>query len=170
MKSDLDTLRNNTNSTAYPSVQMDSTQAINAITKQKVQELLDLSLIYANGNKNTSIDTVIFNQMKSYFYQPDSTTFKALFKDLDSNQVKSARVNKLEVFKKITKKDTLDFAKFNVEYINKNNKSVGHTDKIAQYILVYLKRKTTSLNSILKAFMVKHRKTALLLATPNNPA
>jgi hypothetical protein len=55
MKSDLDTLRNNTNSTAYPSVQMDSTQAINAITKQKVQELLDLSLIYANGNKTPAL-------------------------------------------------------------------------------------------------------------------
>ena len=66
--SDLDKLRNSNNRKTYPAVQMDSAQAINFITKQKVQELLDLSTLYLSGNKDTEIDTVIYSQMESYFY------------------------------------------------------------------------------------------------------
>lgn len=74
--SDLDKLRNSNNVRSYPAVQMDSMQAINSITKQKVQELLDLSTLYLSGNRNTEIDTVIYSQMESYFHKPDSLTFK----------------------------------------------------------------------------------------------
>ncbi len=161
--SDLDTLRNNTNSKSYPSGQLDSTQAINAITTQKVQELLDLSLLYVNGNKNTSIDTAIFNQMKSYFYEPDSTTFKALFKDLDSNKVKTAKVHKLEVYKKVSKKDTLDFAKFVVEYTTKNQKTLAPIERNAQYLLVLPKKENNEFKFYFKDFYLSPEKDSTLL-------
>ncbi|SEM56406.1 hypothetical protein SAMN05421856_104205 [Chryseobacterium taichungense] len=134
--SDLDKLRNSNNTKTYPAVQMDSAQAINYITKQKVQELLDLSTLYLSGNKNTEIDTLIFSQMQSYFHKPDSATFKNLFRELDSLKVKSVKVNNLEVYKDIQNQDTLDFAKFNVEYFDNKNKSLGTFEKNAQYILV----------------------------------
>lgn len=134
--SDLDKLRNSTNIKSYPAVQMDSMQAINSITKQKVQELLDLSTLYLSGNRNTEIDTVIFSQMESYFHKPDSTTFKKLFHELDSLQVKSVKVNNLNVYKEFYKKDTLDYAKFNLEYFDSKNKSLGTFEKNAQYILL----------------------------------
>ena len=114
--SDLEKLRNSNNTNSYPAVQMDSTQAINSITKQKVQELFDLSTLYLSGNKDTEIDTLIYTQMESYFYKPDSLTFKKLFKELDSLKVKNVKVKNLEVYKEFYKKDTLDFAKFNLEY------------------------------------------------------
>ena len=50
--SDLDKIKHN-NKNSYPSTKMDSAQAIHNITQQKLQELLDLSTIYASGNKNT---------------------------------------------------------------------------------------------------------------------
>lgn len=134
--SDLDKLRNSNNTASYPAVKMDSAQAINLITKQKVQELLDLSTLYLSGNRNTEIDTVIYSQMQSYFHKPDSLTFKKLFHELDSLKVKSVKVNTLEVYKDFYKKDTLDFAKFNVEYFDSKNKSLGSFEKNAQYILV----------------------------------
>jgi hypothetical protein len=134
--SDLDKLRNSNNTASYPAVKMDSAQAINLITKQKVQELLDLSTLYLSGNRNTEIDTVIYSQMQSYFHKPDSLTFKKLFHELDSLKVKSVKVNSLEVYKDFYKKDTLDFAKFNVEYFDSKNKSLGSFEKNAQYILV----------------------------------
>lgn len=134
--SDLDKLRNSNNTKTYPAVQMDSAQAINIITKQKVQELLDLSTLYLTGNRNTEIDTVIYSQMQSYFHKPDSLTFKKLFRELDSLKVKSAKVNSLEVYQDIYKEDTLDFAKFSVEYFDSKNKSLGSFEKNAQYILV----------------------------------
>ncbi|ROI02117.1 hypothetical protein EGI16_14630 [Chryseobacterium sp. G0240] len=134
--SDLDKLRNSNNAKSYPAVQMDSMQAINSITKQKVQELLDLSTLYLSGNRNTEIDTVIYSQMQSYFHKPDSLTFKRLFKELDSMKVKSVKVNNLNVYKEFYKKDTLDYAKFNVEYFDNKNKSLGNFEKNVQYILI----------------------------------
>lgn len=134
--SDLDKLRNSTNVKSYPAVQMDSMQAINSITKQKVQELLDLSTLYLSGNRNTEIDTVIFSQMESYFHKPDSLTFKKLLRELDSLKVKSVKVNSLNVYKEFYKKDTLDYAKFNLEYFDVKNKSLGTFEKNAQYILL----------------------------------
>lgn len=134
--SDLDKLRNSNNTNSYPAVQMDSTQAINSITKQKVQELFDLSTLYLSGNKNTEIDTLIYTQMESYFYKPDSLTFKKLFKELDSLKVKNVKVKNLEVYKEFYKKDTLDFAKFNVEYYDDKNKPIGNFERNAQYILL----------------------------------
>lgn len=134
--SDLEKLRNSNNKKSYPAVQMDSAQAINFITKQKVQELLDLSTLYLSGNKNTEIDTVIYSQMGSYFHKPDSLTFKKLFKELDSLKVKSIKVNNLSVFKEYYETDTLDYARFNVEYFDAKNRSIGTFEKNAQYILI----------------------------------
>jgi hypothetical protein len=134
--SDLDKLRNSNNTKTYPAVQMDSMQAINSITKQKVQELLDLSTLYLSGKRNTEIDTVIFSQMESYFHKPDSLTFRHLFKELDSLKVKTVKVNNLQVYKDYDKKDTMDYAKFNVEYFDDKNRSLGTFEKNAQYTLI----------------------------------
>ena len=135
-KNELDILRTSTNIKTYPVGKMDSIQAIKSITQQKVQELLDLSALYINGNQNTQIDSAMLKQMQGYFYKPDSLTFKTIFDDLKTNNVKYIKVNQLEVSKIIKEKDTIDLAKFNVEYFNKNNKSIGNFSKNAEYILV----------------------------------
>ncbi len=134
--SDLDKLRNSTNEISYPAVQMDSIQAINSITKQKVQELLELSTLYMGGNRKTQIDQAIYKQLQEYFYQPDSLTFKPLFSELDSLKPKTAKVSQLEVLQNINGSDTVDIAKFNVEYFDKNNKSIGKFDRSAEYTLL----------------------------------
>lgn len=130
--SDLDKLRNTNNQT----VQMDSTQAINAITLQKVQDVLDLSTLYLSGEKNTEIDTAIYSKIEKYFQKPDSLTFKVIFKELESLQVKKVKVNNINIYQEIQNKDTLDLAKFNVEYFDNKNKSIGKFEKNAQYTLV----------------------------------
>ena len=146
--SDLEKLRNTNNIT----VQMDSTQAINSITLQKVQDVLDLSTLYLSGNKKTEIDTAIYSKIEKYFQKSDSTTFHGLFKELESLKVKKVKVSNINVFKKITDKDTLDFAKFNVEYIGDKNKSIGNFERSAQYTLV---SKTNEKNKEFKFYFIK---------------
>jgi hypothetical protein len=131
-QSDLDKLRNTNNKT----VKMDSTQAINSITMQKVQDVLDLSTLYLSGERNTEIDTAIYSKIEKYFQKSDSTTFKDLFKELESLNVKKVRVSNINVFQKIKDKDTLHFAKFNVEYQGDKNKAIGNFERNAQYTLV----------------------------------
>ncbi|CAD7803658.1 hypothetical protein CHRY9390_01109 [Chryseobacterium aquaeductus] len=134
--SDLDKLRNSNNKITYPAVQMDSAQAINSITKQKIEQLLELSTLYLSGNKNTEIDTLILSQMKNYFQTPDSLALTQLLSELDSMKVKRIKVNNVEVYKEVKNEDTLDLAKFNVEYFDQKNKSMGRFEKNAQYTLI----------------------------------
>lgn len=133
--SDLQKVRNNNNKKSYPVTKMDSAQAISFITKQKIQELLDLSTLYTSGNRDTEIDSVIYAQMKSYFAEADSNKLKPILKQLDSFRVKSAKVGNIDVSKEIRGKDTLDFAKFSVEYFDKNDRSIGVFQKNVQYML-----------------------------------
>lgn len=132
--SDLEKIKKN-NKTSYPSVKMDSAQAIQSITQQKVQELLDLSTIYASGGKNTEVDSLIYNQISGYFLNADSTKIKPLIQELDSLKVKNIKVKTLSISQEISDKDTLDIASFTLEYFGKNQKSLGYFDKKATYVL-----------------------------------
>lgn len=132
---ELQILRESTNSKSYPAIQMDSLQAVNSITKQKIQELIDLSALYLDGNQDTHIDKAIFKQMEEYFYQPDSLTFKNIFEDFRLNNVKSAKVKNLELFEDIQSGDTLNMVKFSVEYFDKNNRYLGDFERKAQYTM-----------------------------------
>lgn len=133
--SDLDKLRTSNNRKSYPVTKMDSVQAIQFITKQKIQELLDLSVLYSNGERDTEIDSIIYSQMNGYFLVPDSLKLKPLLSQLDSLNVKSAKVGNLNIEKKIKGSDTLDFAFFDVEYFDKDRRSLGNHKKTAQYYL-----------------------------------
>ncbi len=133
--SDLEIVRNNNNKKSYPVTKMDSAQAITSITKQKIQELLDLSTLYTSGNRDTEIDSVIYAQMKSYFFEKDSNKLGPLLQQLDSLKVKTAKVGNISVSKEITGNDTLDLAKFEVEYFDFRNRLIGSFEKNAQYVL-----------------------------------
>ncbi len=133
--SDLEKIRQNTNKKTYPAAQMDSAQAISSITKQKIQELLDLSTLYTSGNKDTEIDSVIYAQMKNYFAENETDQLSPLLKQLDSFKVKTAKVGNLNITKEVRLKDTLDFAQFDVEYYDNQDRLIGKYQKNAQYIL-----------------------------------
>ncbi|SDE56036.1 hypothetical protein [Riemerella columbipharyngis] len=132
----LERLRQSNNKKTYSSATMDSLQAIKSITQQKVQDVLDLSTLYLSGKGDTEIDSAIYKQLDRYFENPaDTTKLKCLFEELDSLKVKNAKVLSLDVYKQEKNKDTLDFAKFDVQYFDANNKPIGTYTKIAQYIL-----------------------------------
>lgn len=133
--SDLETLRKNTNKTSYPVTKMDSAEAIQYITRQKIQELFDLSTLYTSGNRDTEIDSAIYSQMNSYFIKPDSNKLKPILAQLDSLNVKTAKVSQIKVRKEMKNNDTLDFANFVVEYFDKDKRLIGNFNKNAQYIL-----------------------------------
>lgn len=133
--SDLQKVRNNNNQKSYPVTKMDSAQAISFITKQKIQELMDLSTLYTSGNRDTEIDSVIYAQMRSYFAEDDSNKLKPLLKQLDSLKVKNVKVGNIAINKEITVNDTLDFAKFDVEYFDARDRLIGKFEKNAQYML-----------------------------------
>lgn len=134
--SELEILRTSNNNKSYPAVKMDSSQAITSITKQKVQELIDLSSLYMEGNQNTQIDSAIYKQILYYFYKPDSLSSKKLFEDLKNHKVKSAKVKNLEILQNISQKDTTNIALFDVEYYSDKKKFIGSFKRQVEYILI----------------------------------
>ena len=91
----IEVIRNANNNGTYSKTKLDSLQAINLITTQKVQDLLDLSALYTSGNKDTEIDSVIYTQMQAHFLSRDSNNLKPLLKEMDSLRVRYAKVSKL---------------------------------------------------------------------------
>ena len=133
--SDLQIVRNNNNQKSYPTTKMDSAQVISLITKQKIQELFDLSTLYTSGNRDTEIDSVIYAQMRSYFAESDSNKLKPLLKQLDSFKVRTAKVGNVNVKKEIIGNDTLDLAQYSVEYFDQRDNMIGKFDKNAMFML-----------------------------------
>lgn len=131
----LETIRNANNKVTYTKSSLDSLQAINLITSQKVQDLLDLSTLYTSGNKDTEIDSVIYTQMQAHFMTKDSNNLKPLLKEMDSLKVRFAKVNNLKTTKSVVEKDTLDFANFDVEYYDKKRTYITTVNRKAQYML-----------------------------------
>ena len=131
----LETIRNANNRITYSKAKLDSVQAINLITSQKIQDLLDLSTLYTSGNKDTEIDSVIYMQMQAHFMTPDSNNLKPLLKEMDSLKVRFAKVSNIKNSKSIQKQDTLDFADFEVEYYDKKRTYISTVNRKAQYFL-----------------------------------
>lgn len=132
----LEKVKYNNNKKTYPNNNMDSAQAINAITRQKVQEVLDLSILYSSGKKDTEIDSAVYSQILGYFHDPDSLTLAPLMKELDSFQVRRVKVSDFQVYEKIHNEDTLNYAGFQVEYFSGQNRFITKQSREAQYILV----------------------------------
>ncbi len=131
----IEVIRNANNNGTYSKTKLDSLQAINLITTQKVQDLLDLSTLYISGNKDTEIDSVIYTQMQAHFLSRDSNNLKPLLKEMDSLRVRYAKVSKLATSKSVHEKDTLDFATFDVEYYDKSKTYITTVNRKAQYLL-----------------------------------
>jgi len=131
----IEVIRNANNNGTYSKTKLDSLQAINLITTQKVQDLLDLSALYTSGNKDTEIDSVIYTQMMAHFLTKDSSNLIPLLKEMDSLKVKFAKVSKLSTSKTIQENDTLDFANFDVEYYDNKRTYITSVNRKAQYTL-----------------------------------
>lgn len=146
--SELEKLRKANNS----NVKLDSSQAIASITQQKLQELYDISALYSSGNKNTAIDSLNYRQIQGYFLKKDSSNVKGLLKELDSLKVKFVKIKNIELSTEIDGEDTLDFAKYIVEYKNADQKPIAEFNKISEYKLL---RKPVKFKNEFKFYFVK---------------
>ena len=114
---------------------MDSLQTINNITALKLQEVYDLGTNYAAGNKDSDIDITLYNQIQEYFEKPDSTKIMPFIKQLDSLKARFVKISDVSTSKYISTKDTLDFAKYKMDYYDKERKYIGYLNKEVQYVL-----------------------------------
>lgn len=123
------------NREGIPITKLDSTQVINKIIGQKIQELYDLSCLYVTKNRDAEIDSVIYNQMKTYFEKPDSLLLAPVIHRMDSLKARHAWVDNLKVSQEIIGKDTVHYAIFNMKFKNKKKENLGSFPHRADYVL-----------------------------------
>ncbi|WP_407482161.1 hypothetical protein [Elizabethkingia meningoseptica] len=134
-KNSIETVKYNNNATTFSPIELDSVQTINNITALKLQEVYDLATNYAAGNKDSDIDITLYNQIQEYFEKPDSAKIHPFIKELDSLKARFVKINDVTTFKHVTSKDTLDYAKYKMDYYNKDRKYLGYQNKEVHYVM-----------------------------------
>ena len=94
-----------------------------------------MSLDYTHKPNYFMFAQLFIRHLQNYFEKPDSTKLFPILRELDTLNVKSIKVSNIEIFDKIFHKDTLNFAKYHVEYFDKNSKLIGNFQRNAQYTL-----------------------------------
>jgi len=136
-------------------IELDSIQTRNNIILIKLQEIYDLAINYAIGNKDSDIDKAIYNQMQEYFEKKDSTAINPIIKEIDSIRARFARVNKVNAFEYSKNTDTLDFASYKIDYYDVERKYLGTMSKNTQYILKETPDKERKFKQEFKFYFVK---------------
>lgn len=156
-KNSLETVKYNNNTTTFSPIELDSLQTINNITALKLQEVYDLGTNYAAGNKDSDIDVTLYNQIQEYFEKPDSTKIMPFIKQLDSLKARFVKISDVSTSKYINAKDTLDFAKYKMDYYDKERKYIGYLNKEVQYALKEAPAKEKKFKSEFKFYFVEFK-------------
>ena len=117
-------------------IPLDSIQAMNQITNQKIQELYDLGLLYVYNTSDNELDSILTNQINNYFVEKDTFQVNAILNDIKDSKthfIKIADVVKQE--KDSTESDSIGISRFLIKYYNKEKKFMNQKEKFVQYIL-----------------------------------
>jgi len=147
----IETVKYNKNSV----IELDSIQTINNIITLKLQEIYDLATNYAVGNKDSDIDQTIYNQIQEYFKKPDTAVINPIIRELDSLKSRFVKINNVESFKYTEDTNTLDCAKYNIDYYDVTRKYLGSENKYVQYTLKETPAKEKIFKQEFKFYFIK---------------
>lgn len=116
---------------------MDSLEAINFITKQKLLEVYEISALLSSSDKNDSIlKEILISQLETYFLESDTINIPYLLAEADSLKVNYAKVSKIEeILNESIVIDSAYQAKYTVDYFSKEKKLISSIDKTAEFTL-----------------------------------
>lgn len=130
-----DTIKGYKNEAATVSSKMDSVEAVNFITKQKLRELYELSALASNSN-DTVLNSLLKDQLLTYFPKKDTTEIFSLLRDLSSKKVTYTSVTKFKILAKdsITP-DSIKKVAYSINYFNEDKKLIESNDRIGVFVL-----------------------------------
>lgn len=131
---DPEVIKNYKNESA--SVSMDSIASINFITKQKLLEVYELSLLYSSKQNDSILKDVLHSQLASYFLNSDTINIPLVLKEMDSLQ---AKFIELRHFKDVESDsltaDSIRKIDYWVRYYSADKKLIDSLQKTAEFIL-----------------------------------
>ncbi|HCC93052.1 MAG TPA: hypothetical protein DEQ26_01765 [Flavobacteriaceae bacterium] len=123
------------NEASTVSSKMDSVEAVNFIAKQKLREFFELSALASNTN-DTVVDSLLRDQLLSYFPKKDTTEIFSLLRELRSKKVTFTSVSKFAILPKdsITP-DSIKRIAYTINYFNSDKKLIETNNHVGVFVL-----------------------------------
>ncbi|WP_413533792.1 hypothetical protein [Empedobacter brevis] len=123
------------NESSTVSSKMDSVEAVNFIAKQKLRELYELSAL-ASNTSDTVVDSLLRDQLLSYFPKKDTTEIFSLLRDLRSKKVTYTSVSKFAILPKdsITP-DSIRRIAYTINFFNSDKKLIETNNQVGVFVL-----------------------------------
>lgn len=132
---DVEVIKNYRNESTKVS-KIDSLTSINIITKQKLLEVYELSLLYNNNIKDSILSDLFQSQLNTYFLENDSVSISKITHEMDSLKVKYVEIAQLSEIQVDTISE-IGTKKVNywVKYYGENKKLIDSMEKTADFLL-----------------------------------
>lgn len=132
---DPEVIKNYKNQSA-PVSKMDSLASINFITKQKLLEVYELSLLYSSNQNDSILRDLLHSQLSGYFLESDSLNIPKMLKEIDSLQAKFIEIKHFEdVESDSVTDDSIRKIDYWVKYYSADKKLIDSLEKTAEFIL-----------------------------------
>ncbi len=130
-----ETIKGYKNESSTVSSKMDSVEAVNFIAKQKLRELYELSAL-ASTTSDIEVDSLLRDQLLSYFPKKDTTEIFSLLRDLRSKKVTYTSVSKFAILPKDSiVPDSIKRIAYTINYFNSDKKLIETNNHVGVFVL-----------------------------------
>lgn len=130
----LEEIKSYKNEASTLNTKMDSAQAIDFISKQKLREFYELSTLAINSNDST-VSQMLWEQLKTYFPKADSMEIKSILEEMKAKNVKFASIENLKIQNLEEQSDTVKKINYTVNYFAESKKLVESNNRISIAVL-----------------------------------
>lgn len=114
---------------------MDSIEAINFISKQKLREFYELSALASNNNDSV-VQEILITQLRSYFSKEEMSEVDTLLSKLKNRNIHFVSVAKFNIIPNDSlTPDTIKKADYTLNLFNKDKKLVKTIDRTSIFVL-----------------------------------
>lgn len=123
------------NEASTVNTKMDSIEAINFISKQKLREFYELSAL-ASNNKDSVVQEILITQLRSYFSKEEMSEVDTLLSKLKNRNIHFVSVAKFNIIPNDSlTPDTIKKADYTLNLFNKDKKLVKTIDRTSIFVL-----------------------------------
>lgn len=130
-----DVIRGYKNEAATLNTKMDSLEAVNFISKQKLREFYELSAL-ASSNNDSVVQNLLLTQLRSYFSNDQLDEVDTLLLYLNKKNVQFASITKFNIIPNDSlTADTIKRANYVLNLFNKDRKLVESLNRRSEFVL-----------------------------------
>ena len=123
------------NEASTVNTKMDSIEAINFISKQKLREFYELSALASNNNDSV-VQEILITQLRSYFSKEEMSEVDTLLSKLKNRNIHFVSVAKFNIIPNDSlTPDTIKKADYTLNLFNKDKKLVKTIDRTSIFVL-----------------------------------